>query len=76
MMDDDSEDSGCRMELEELISRVDRLTTRVADAEDDLSNAKSELELQIEDARSESESADNTIKSDVDSLRHDVQYGR
>jgi len=56
-------------EFNRLYDKVSRLT-------DELRSVERELDRKIEDVRSDSERADDAIKSDVESLRHDVQYGR
>lgn len=54
----------------------DRLYNKVSSLTDELRSVERELDRKIDDVRSDSERADDAIKSDVESLRHDVQYGR
>lgn len=54
----------------------ERLYNKVSSLTDELRSVERELERQINDERSDRERADDAIKSDLDSLKHDVQYGR
>jgi len=54
----------------------ERLYNKVSNLTDELRSVERELERQINDERSDRERADDAIKSDLDSLKHDVQYGR
>lgn len=56
-------------EFERLYDKVSKLT-------DELRSVEHELDRKIDDVRSDFERADDAIKSDVDSLRHDLMYGR
>jgi predicted translin family RNA/ssDNA-binding protein len=56
-------------EFERLYERVSKLT-------DELRSVEHELDRKIDDVRSDCERADDTIKSDVESLRNDLMYGR
>lgn len=53
-----------------------RLYNKVSKLTDELRSVERELDRKIDDVRSDSERADDAIKNDVDSLRHDVQYSR
>lgn len=53
-----------------------RLYDKVSRLTDELRSVERELDRKIEDVRSDSERADDTIKSDVESLRNDLMYGR
>lgn len=54
----------------------ERLYNKVSSLTDELRSVERELDRKIDDVRSDSERADDAIKSDLDSLKHDVQYGR
>lgn len=56
-------------EFQRLFDRVVNLTTEVRSIE-------RELDRRIDDERSDRERADDAIKSDLESLRHDVVYSR
>lgn len=56
-------------EFQRLYDKVSRLT-------DELRSVERELDRKIDDVRSDSERADDGIKSDVESLRNDLMYGR
>lgn len=73
-MCEDTKDDGCRMELEELMSRVGRLESKVSNLIDEQSSTKHDLERQITDERFDRERADDSIKSDLSSLEHKVDY--
>lgn len=53
-----------------------RLYDKVSNLTDELRSVERELDRKIEDVRSDSERADDAIKSDVESLRNDLMYGR
>jgi hypothetical protein len=63
-------------EIEMLIHRTERLQERVAELENSLRSAEQRLEDRINDERVDRERADDSLRSDLDSVRHDVQYGR
>jgi predicted nucleic acid-binding Zn-ribbon protein len=76
---DDPEDSGCRMELEKTLERINELESRVGrllDKQNDTEYEIRSVETSVQDERSDRERADDAIKSDVDSLRNDLMYGR
>ncbi|MCK5644842.1 MAG: hypothetical protein KAJ19_28845 [Gammaproteobacteria bacterium] len=56
-------------EFERLYDKVSKLT-------DELRSVEHELDRKIDDVRSDFERADDAIKSDVESLRNDLMYGR
>lgn len=56
-------------EFERLYDKVSKLT-------DELRSVERELDRKIDDERSDRERADDAIKSDVESLRHDLNYSR
>lgn len=60
---------------QELDARFGRLERKVETLTEELTSTRHELERQIGDEQSDRERADDAIKSDLDSLRHDVQYG-
>ncbi len=54
----------------------ERLYNKVSNLTDELRSVERELDRKIDDVRSDSERADDAIKSDVESLRNDLMYGR
>lgn len=55
-------------QLRHLETRIDNLMTR-------LGNAEHELTCKIEDARNDAERATDSLRSDLSSLEHKVDYG-
>ncbi len=62
--------------VETVEQRLDYLADKVSNLTDELRSVEHELERKINDEQSDRERADDTIKSDVESLRHDLMYGR
>lgn len=56
--------------------KIEALQQRVSDLRDELHSTERNLNSRIDDERSDRERADDSVKSDVESLRHDVLYGR
>lgn len=52
------------------------LRNKVESLTDELRSVERELDRQITDERSDRERADADLDSKIESLRHDVQYGR
>lgn len=75
-VDDEPVDDGARMELGYALERISTLESKVSNLTDELRSVERELDRKIEDVRSDGERADDTIKSDVESLRNDLMYGR
>jgi len=59
----------------ELSSWIITMERRVEKLEEELTSTRHELERQISDEQSDRERADDSIRSDVSSLQHKVDYG-